>query len=407
MTKQIFKIGTTLILSLVASTALLQAEVEKVTYDDVSGKRYYSKYNDPTYGLVDVRTLFYSNMNFKVEANVFGWNDAGIAGEWSIENGVIVTEGIPNTDTNKAIGTIEPDFTANKLISHASGRGEIITDDTLPLINVDNLTTDIKPGYELQMSDIKGTKMVLGSESWYFFNNMTCITVDGGDTTFMGSWKLEQGVLVIDGGWDYVDGGERMVDAEVFSIFFNAKPAIDVTIDVYSNATQEANDVVINAFSNIVDSDTIPAPFTNDPIAYMATVADFSGKTIVVEYEDEYGDMIKNGFTFNDNMTFESHFDLDSDVPEISTGIWSVEEGVLVLDTVYDDHAISQEVLHLSEAPKNGVTINYLGIDISDSDANGEGKGIFASSDTATVISGFPDAETTTASPAIIMYLLN
>ena len=66
MTRQILKMGTMLIVGLSASSTLLHAEIEKVTYDDVSGKRYYSEYNDPKYGLVDIRTLFYSNMNFKV-----------------------------------------------------------------------------------------------------------------------------------------------------------------------------------------------------------------------------------------------------------------------------------------------------------------------------------------------------
>jgi len=406
MTKQILKVGTAFIVGMVASSALLYADAEKVTYDDVSGKRYYSKYDVPGWGIRDIRTLFYSNKNFKIEVNILGWRDAGIAGEWSIENGVVVTEGIPNDDTNKSIGTIEPDFVNNKLISHVSGRGVILTDNTLPLVKVDNMPSDITPVYDLQTSDIKGKKMVVESEYWYFFNNMTCITIDNGDTTFMGSWKVEEGVLIIDGGWDDLDLVNRKVTAEISTMLFNAKPAGNVTFDVYMNAMKEPYTVIINTFTDILATDPIPAPFTNDVIAYSATVEDFSGKKIIVEYE-ENGNTVQDSFTFNDNMTYTNEYDIQSGNPEISTGIWSVEEGVLVLDTVYSDHYISQAVIHLSEAAKNGITLNYLGIDISDSAVEGEGKGIFASSDTATVISGFPDAESPTASPAIIMYLLN
>ena len=389
--------------------SMVYAAPQKVTYADVAGKNYYSKYNDPTYGLLDIRVQYFSNMNFKTQVNFFGWNDADINGEWAIENGVVTIEGIPNNDVNKSIATLQPDFDKGVIITNISGRGEIITEDTMPLVGIDDIVGDITPPYEVSIAELQGKKMTLGTEVLYLFNNMTAAMVDGSTTIFMGTWKVENGVLVLDGGWEDRDGSGTVIGVatETFSMLFSAAPAAGTKIDVWTNAARDPDGTGINidAFGEITAADAIPAPFNNDPVPYVASVEEFAGKRVVVEYLEE-GSLAQTEITFNDNMTFRSVDYFNTENPDVSTGIWSVEEGVLILDTVYNDHYVLQHAIVLSEKPANGVAYDFIGVEVSDSATEGEGVGVYASSGKA-MIKLYPTEDTSSASPAVIMYLLN
>lgn len=398
-----------LVVGLCVLASVLYSAPVKVTYDDVAGKNYYSKYNDPNYGLLDIRVQYFSNMNFNTQVNYFGWRDSGTVGEWAIENGVVTNEGIPNENVNKSIGTIQLDFDNGIIIANLSGRGVIITDNTMTYEGRDDISGDIKPGHEVSIDELQGKKITLGSEILYFFNNMTSIMVSGSTTIFKGTWKIEKGVIVLDGGWEDRDENGDITDVivETSSILFSTVPAVGAKINLWTNAQldPEGTNVNVDAISDIVVADPVPTPFNNDPVPYLVSVEEFSGQSVVFEYV-EAGNTVQTEITFNDNMTFRLADDIAGETPEISTGIWSVEEGVIILDTVYNDNYVSQDAIIFSAKPQSGVSYELLTVDISDSTVEGEGLGAIASSGSGT-ISNYPLDDDLTASPAIIMYLLN
>ena len=405
-----------LVVSLCVLASVLNAAPEKVTYDDVAGKNYYS-----TYGEYDIRIQYFSNMNFNTQVDVpfFGWRDLDdpligqprVSGEWAIENGVMTSEAIPNGNANKTIATIEPDFVNKVIVSHLSGRGTILTDDTRALEGVDDISGDIKPGYEVSIAELQGKKITLGSVNIYFFNNMTAILMEGDTTLFKGTWKIEKGVVVLDGGWEDHDenGDVTGLTVETSSILFSTVPAVGAKFNIWTNAKLDPNgsNVNVDAIADIAVSDTIPAPFNNNPVPYLASVEEFSGQSVVFEHTLA-GHIMQTEITFNDNMTFSLVDDFEGGNPEISTGIWSVEEGVVILDTVYNDNYVSQNAIIFSSRPQSGVSYELLIVHSSDSAAEGEGIGAVAISEMGT-ISKYPldDTPTPTVSPATIMYLLN
>jgi len=396
-----------LAVSLCVLASVLSAAPVKVTYGDVAGKNYYSTYEGN-----DIRVQYFSNMNFNTQIKFFGtWYNPeqlgypNVVGEWAIENGVVTSEGIPNNDVNKTIATIQPDFANAIIISNLSGRGEIITDDTTPYGGKDDISGDITPGYEVSIAELKGKKITLGSETLYLFNNMTSILMEGSTTLFKGTWKVENGVLVWDGGWEDYDGNGDItgVVSETSSILFSAAPAAGAKINVWTNAMLDGENVNIDAFADISVSDPVPVPFNNDPAGYTLSVEELAGKTLVVEDEDA----TQTRITFNDNMTFREEVDIIGGTPaEINTGIWSVEEGVLILDVVYNDHSISQSAAIFPEKPKSGISFEFIYIRTSDSETGGDGFGVVAEGGKTKLID-YPSDETANASPAIIMYLLN
>ncbi len=407
MRKNILKISVSMLLGLSVSNSFVHADIQKLTYADVTGKNYYSQYNHPDYGLLYVRTKFYSNLNFKVEAyqSEDVWQDTGVYGEWAIENGVVATEGIPYGDVNKTLVTFEADFVNSIYYSSESGRGEI-TPRTFPILAPveDDIAEDIIPAHHLTLSEIQGKKIHSNGKVLYFFNNMTCIIMAGSDTIYMGTWKIEQGVLITDGGFvEYGDGG-IITDTTLItsSTLFNAALGDGSTFDVWTNAIKVENGTIIDTISDVTSSDTLPSPFNNDPVIYQASVTDFVEKTIILEYSVT-GNIIQSEFVFNDDMTFRKAEDLVSDNPEISTGIWSVEEGILILDIVYNDHYVRQDAVIFSEKPANGAKIEFIGIEVSDSSSEGKGIGIFADDGAGQIVDYPADG----ALPAIIMYLLN
>ena len=403
MKRNILKLGVSIVLGLYASTSLVYADDGGLTYSDVAGKRYYSEY-DVSGVTLPVRISFYSNMNFKTEVKyIFYWEDAPDGegrGEWALENGFMTSESIVVANVNKATGILIPNFDLNTVLAIKSGRGQI-SESTAPLTGVDNVSGDIIPAYDVTVNEIQGKKLTIGTKIWYFLNNMNCIVIDDSATVFMGTWKIEKGVLVVDGGWEERDANDVItgVRSQTFSILFSAAPAAGTTMKTYSNANLDST-VNLDAISAIPEEDTLPVPFNNDPITYAVSVSQFAGEQIIIEYNGG----IQSRLTFNANMTYKREDDLALENPVINTGIWSVEEGVIILDEVHNDNHVAQLALRFPQEPKTGVTFKFININVSDLANEGDGKGIFASEGEATI---FNPSEDPVASPAIIMYLLN
>jgi len=159
--------------------------------------------------------------------------------------------------------------------------------------------------FQLTISDLAGKKITMANgDVLSFYSNMTYTEQIPGWGNHTGTWSVENGVLIID-----VTFG--VADKDTVAVEFSASLASGVTVT--ANTTQTGNAEVhttsISSISNLTD-DVIPP--------YTITYADIAGKTLYLPDD--------TAIYFFKNMTSTQ------DVAVNGTGVWSIENGVLIHD---------------------------------------------------------------------------
>ncbi len=342
-----------------------------------------------------IETYFYGNMNFisLIETTPGYWMSAA-TGEWSVENGVIVSD-VVRDDVNKTVTVHEINFQNLSILHTVTGRGTLQTQE-FQYISVHELPETAIP-HRLSVEDVKGKKINVTYEeagespdtgNVFLFENMTFSFEDSGED--VGVWKVENGVLVLDTYWQEGGSVETGVESWVFNDAAHA--------DVYLENEIDANITIHSIVDINSSSDSIPDNFSSDPIAYAASAAEMAGKKVVIG--DASDPMDQDTIYFYENMTYKQETHDDDGNPETITGAWSVEEGVVIVDVVYSDNESAHYVIIFNEAPAVDETFTFMEV-VSNGTEREEGIQIVSISDIP------EETENSGVSPAVIMYLLN
>jgi len=375
---------------LVAVAEAHKAELSQLITCDLIDTRHNVQYDN----MFPLDISYFGNMNYIGQIDNNGELQTVFSGTWSVQNGVILTDKVSN-DVNKTIGVNEIDFNAaegqaRQITRTEAGRGtfNVKTGETWPIGD----TPETIIGHRVTYADIKNKKFSItytdsegsGTADIFLFPNMTYAVGNSGED--VGVWKIENGVIVVDSYW-INDDGSIGKDAESWVFSDSAH------IMVYINNSNEVN-ITINTENNITDTDNIPTNFTIEPVDHPFTVDQISNQVITVGTPNDTNNQDK--LYFYPNMTFKQETHDDEGNPETITGIWSVVEGVIVVDIVYSDTASS----HLIITDNGDGTVDAMEVVAGDTSRD---------EDIPVLDSSEIPAETpvNSVSPAVIMYLLN
>jgi|GEM_PF-6991950 len=335
-----------------------------------------------------LRFFYYGNMNYtgQIEVSQGQWS-ALPSGIWSVENGTVIRDRVLY-DVNKSVDTVQIDLSTLKSKRTLTGRGDLIVTKgqlTQPpsQFTQTNIPTPISSG-TLQGKKINLTYQEAGSDpvtdDFFFYPNMT---FSGKTEENVGVWKVENGVLVLDAYWVNPNNQvETGVESWVFTDSTHALVYVDNQVDA---------NVTINSIDPIQSTDNYPASFTTDPVNYPFTVESMADKVVVIGDPNDPAN--QDTIYFNADMTYKQETHDNEGNPETITGAWSVEEGAIIVDVVYDDYNSANFVITYN----GDGTIRFMEI-VANATTRDDSVQIISMED---IPHGVPHM------PAVIMYLFN
>ncbi len=365
--------------------AMAPYNFNKLVNCDIADKTFYTLINHPA-GEIGIQTFYYGNMNLINEVTNANGDWFSMSGTWSVENGVIISDIVQN-DINKTLTVDELVFDSLNTLHTEAGHGKLLSMTGVINGQYDISKTDIP--YPVSVDDFKGMKVNLTYEEsgepstigdLFLFPNMTFSFGDSGEE--VGVWKVENGVLMLDSYW--VENPTRVETGVETWVFSDATHATNVNSDT----------ITINSARPIEAGDSYPLEFTADAITHPFSIEALAGKVIVVG--DVENEIDQDKLFFYANMTYKQETHDDNGNPEIITGVWSVEEGALIIDVVYSDTKSTHYVI----TDNGDDTVRFMEVVGGSTEVEPAVQKIS--------ISNIPsESKNSGAATAVIMYLLN